>query len=79
MYLKICCHFAGISWHHAGNNVKMRNTTEMLFREKFLQVVAATTTLAQGIHMPCRSVIFMGDSPWLNSLNYHQCGKLIPM
>ena len=45
----------GISWHHAGNNAKMRNATEMLFREKFLNVVIATTTLAQGIHMPCRS------------------------
>ena len=48
----------GISWHHAGNNAKMRNATEMLFREKFLNVVIATTTLAQGIHMPCRSVVF---------------------
>lgn len=63
----------GISWHHAGNNAKMRNSTEMLFREKFLNVVIATTTLAQGIHMPCRSVVFAGDSVFLNSLNYHQC------
>merc|ERR1711962_1064790 len=63
----------GISWHHAGNNAKMRNATEMLFREKFLNVVIATTTLAQGIHMPCRSVVFAGDSVFLNSLNYHQC------
>ena len=47
----------GISWHHAGNNAKMRNATEMLFREKFLNVVIATTTLAQGIHMPCRSAV----------------------
>ena len=37
----------GISWHHSGNNAKMRNATEMLFREKFLNVVVATTTLAQ--------------------------------
>ena len=51
----------------------MRNATEMLFREKFLNVVIATTTLAQGIHMPCRSVVFAGDSVFLNSLNYHQC------
>ena len=63
----------GISWHHPGNNAKMRNATEMLFREKFLNVVIATTTLAQGIHMPCRSVVFAGDSVFLNSLNYHQC------
>ena len=37
----------GISWHHAGNNARMRNATEMLFREQFLNVVVATTTLAQ--------------------------------
>jgi len=63
----------GISWHHAGNNAKMRNAAEMLFREKFLNVVIATTTLAQGIHMPCKTVVFAGDSVFLNSLNYHQC------
>jgi superfamily II RNA helicase len=63
----------GISWHHAGNNARMRNATEMLFREKFLNLVVATTTLAQGIHMPCKTVVFAGDSVFLNSLNYHQC------
>ena len=63
----------GISYHHAGNNSKMRSTTEMLFREKFLNLVVCTTTLAQGIHMPCQTVVFAGDSVFLNSLNYHQC------
>jgi len=63
----------GVSWHHAGNNARMRNATEMLFREKFLNLVVATTTLAQGIHMPCKTVVFGGDSVFLNSLNYHQC------
>ena len=50
----------------------MRNATEMLFREKFVKMVYATTTLAQGIHMPCKTVVFAGDSIFLNSLNYHQ-------
>jgi len=63
----------GMSYHHAGNNSKMRSTTEMLFREKFLNLVVCTTTLAQGIHMPCQTVVFAGDSVFLNSLNYHQC------
>jgi len=67
-----CLQF-GMSWHHAGNNARMRNATEMLFREKFLNLVVATTTLAQGIHMPCKTVVFAGDSVFLNSLNYHQC------
>ena len=71
--LFLFCLQYGMSWHHAGNNAKMRNATEMLFREKFLNLVVATTTLAQGIHMPCKTVVFAGDSVFLNSLNYHQC------
>ena len=43
-----------------------------MFRQKFVQMVYATTTLAQGIHMPCRTVVFAGDSIFLNSLNYQQ-------
>lgn len=45
---------------------------EMLFRERYLQVVTATGTLALGIHMPCKTVVFAGDSPFLNSLQYRQ-------
>ena len=63
----------GLSYHHAGCKSKEKSTTEMLFREKFLNVVVCTTTLAQGIHMPCQTVVFAGDSVFLNSLNYHQC------
>ncbi|KAJ7386934.1 putative ATP-dependent RNA helicase ddx60 [Desmophyllum pertusum] len=62
----------GISYHHAGLNNKKRCTVEMLFREKYLQVIAATGTLALGIHMPCKTVVFAGDSPFLNSLQYRQ-------
>ncbi|KAJ7386940.1 putative ATP-dependent RNA helicase ddx60 [Desmophyllum pertusum] len=62
----------GISYHHAGLNSKKRCCVEMLFREKCLQVIAATSTLALGIHMPCKTVVFAGDSPFLNSLQYRQ-------
>ncbi|XP_068713426.1 probable ATP-dependent RNA helicase DDX60 isoform X5 [Montipora foliosa] len=62
----------GISYHHAGLNNKMRMVVEMLFREKYLQVVTATGTLSLGIHMPCKTVVFAGDSPFLNSLMYRQ-------
>ncbi|PFX17719.1 putative ATP-dependent RNA helicase DDX60 [Stylophora pistillata] len=62
----------GISYHHAGLNNKMRSVVEMLFRERYLQVVTATGTLALGIHMPCKTVVFAGDSPFLNSLQYRQ-------
>ncbi|CAH3109022.1 unnamed protein product, partial [Pocillopora meandrina] len=62
----------GISYHHAGLKNKIRGTVEILFREKYLQVVTATGTLALGIHMPCKTVVFAGDSPYLNSLQYRQ-------
>ncbi|KAK2572321.1 putative ATP-dependent RNA helicase DDX60 [Acropora cervicornis] len=62
----------GVSYHHAGLRTKMKSCVEMLFRKKCLQVVAATGTLALGIHMPCKTVVFAGDSPFLNSLQYRQ-------
>jgi hypothetical protein len=44
----------------------------MLFRKKFVRVVFATGTLALGIHMPCKTVVFANDSVFLNTLQYHQ-------
>lgn len=44
----------------------------MLFRKGFLTVVLATGTLALGINMPCKTVVFLGDSVLLTALNYHQ-------
>lgn len=44
----------------------------MLFRKGFLRVVVATGTLALGINMPCKSVVFFGDSVFLTALNYNQ-------
>ena len=63
----------GISWHHAGNSRSMRESTEILFRSKFVSLCYSTTTLAQGIHMPCKTVVIAGNSVFLNSLNFHQC------
>ncbi|XP_078360877.1 putative ATP-dependent RNA helicase DDX60 [Oculina patagonica] len=62
----------GISYHHAGLDNKRRSAVEMLFRRRYLQVVTATSTLALGIHMPCKTVVFAGDSTYLNSLQYRQ-------
>ncbi|CAG0901715.1 unnamed protein product [Darwinula stevensoni] len=62
----------GVGFHHAGIDNKMRSTVEMLFRKKFLQYVAATGTLALGIHMPCKSVIIAGDSPYMNVQRFRQ-------
>lgn len=44
----------------------------MLFRKGYLRVVIATGTLSLGINMPTRSSVFVGDSVYLNSLNYRQ-------
>ncbi|KAJ5987676.1 hypothetical protein N7522_011924 [Penicillium canescens] len=62
----------GIGVHHAGMNRKYRQICEMLFRKGYLRVVIATGTLALGINMPCKTVVFSGDSIFLTALNYRQ-------
>ncbi|KAJ3053624.1 hypothetical protein HK097_003817 [Rhizophlyctis rosea] len=62
----------GIAVHHAGCNKRYLQLVEMLFRRKFLSVVIATGTLALGINMPCKTVVFVGDSVYLTVLNYRQ-------
>lgn len=62
----------GIGVHHAGMNRKYRQICEILFRKGFLRVVIATGTLALGINMPCKTVVFSGDSVFLTALNFRQ-------
>ncbi|KAF2742177.1 P-loop containing nucleoside triphosphate hydrolase protein [Sporormia fimetaria CBS 119925] len=62
----------GIGVHHAGMNRKYRQVVEILFRKGYLRVVIATGTLALGINMPCKTVVFSGDSVFLTALNYRQ-------
>lgn len=62
----------GIGVHHAGMNRKYRYAVEVLFRRGYLRVVIATGTLALGINMPCKTVVFSGDSIFLTALNYRQ-------
>ena len=62
----------GIGVHHAGMNRKYRQAVEMWFRKGFLRVVVATGTLSLGINMPCKTVVFYGDSVFLTALNFRQ-------
>lgn len=62
----------GIGIHHSGMNRKYRQVCEILFRKGYLRVVIATGTLALGINMPCKTVVFSGDSIYLTALSYRQ-------
>ena len=62
----------GIAYHHSGCDSKHKRAVEILFRSQYSQVVMATSTLAMGIHMPCKSVVFVGDDHYVDSLMYRQ-------
>ncbi|CAG2059425.1 unnamed protein product [Timema podura] len=62
----------GLGLHHGGRSAKVKSSVEMMFRLRILNVVIATGTLALGIHMPCRTVVLAGDSPYINALEFHQ-------
>ena len=62
----------GICYDHSGLDSKKQVTVESMFRMKFLNVVVATTTLAVGVHVPCKTVVIAGDEIYLKSLTYRQ-------
>ncbi|KGL74939.1 putative ATP-dependent RNA helicase DDX60, partial [Tinamus guttatus] len=62
----------GIGYHHGSMFAKERQVVEMLFRLGYIKVVTATGSLALGINMPCKSVVFAEDSVFLDALNYRQ-------
>lgn len=64
--------YRGIGIHHAGMERRYRSAIEILFRKKHVRVIFATETLALGINMPCRTVVFAGDSLELDPMNYKQ-------
>jgi len=48
----------GIAYHHAGMIPILREYVEILFSEKLVKVVFATESLAIGINMPVKTVVF---------------------
>lgn len=62
----------GIGYHHSAMSAKEKQVAEILFRKGLIRVVTATGTLALGINMPCKSVVFVQNSVYLDALNYRQ-------
>ncbi|CAF0844753.1 unnamed protein product [Didymodactylos carnosus] len=62
----------GVAYHHAGLANKGRIAVEALYRNRYVQIVFSTSTLALGIHMPTKSVGFLKDSIYLDALQYRQ-------
>ena len=48
----------GIAYHHAGMLPILREYVELLFQARLVKVVFATETLAVGVNMPARTVVF---------------------
>ena len=66
------CLRRGIGFHHEGLGSRIQGLIEHLFRTHNLGVMISTTTLALGIHSPCRSVVLAGDHIELNSVQFRQ-------
>lgn len=69
----------GIGIHHEGLPHKFTMLTETLFRMGFIKVLLSGRSLAFGINVPCKSVIFLNDNHELTPLMYKQmsgrCGR----
>lgn len=48
----------GVAYHHGGMLPILKELVEMLFREKKIKLLFATETLAVGVNMPTRTVVF---------------------
>lgn len=60
---------AGIAMHHAGLPQRVRIAIEDLVRSRGIQLLVATTTLAQGVNLPIKTVLVRGL--------YHGHGDLV--
>lgn len=48
----------GVAYHHSGMLPVLREFVELCFQQKLVRVVFATETLAVGVNMPARTVVF---------------------
>ena len=62
----------GVAFHHSGLTPDLKAIIEALFRLGKIKVIFSTATLALGINMPCKTVVFMDDQIYLDSFQYRQ-------
>jgi len=64
----------GIAYHHAGMLPILREYVELLFQARLIKVVFATETLAVGVNMPARTVVFTQlDKPKNMAVGHRWC------
>lgn len=51
----------GMGVHHSAISSSCRDLVERLFNTKLIKIVFNTSSLAEGVHMPCQTVVFLQD------------------
>lgn len=59
IFVKLCSLIEkGICFHHAGIPVILKEAIEYLYKNGFIKIIFATETIAVGVNMPIRTIVF---------------------